>query len=182
MYCKQCGAILQANQELCDKCVKLHTKQISMIGTQLSCSTPYEQMQQRQSKKRRKILLWVIILGFFCPLIWIGYAVYLLFPMILKSEKLFRDETPTSTSYSGSSTTDSPQKSSAFTFIDGAGNYCQSGGVFIDWAGNLCEWGTRFTDSRGNLIEWGQPFYDGRDNYCTWGSPFYDSRGNYIVP
>lgn len=179
MICKQCGVPLPSNQELCNNCLKIRTDEITSISSRLSIQTPFEKEQEYKKKKHLK---WIIFLGFVCPLIWIGYVIYLIAPSIPKLGISHSDTTPKTNQQPKSDIINTPTQSHEFTFYDPAGNYCKSGGVFVDWAGNLIEWGGCFRDSRGNLIEWGQPFYDSRDNYCTWGSPFYDSRGNYIVP
>lgn len=78
--------------------------------------------------------------------------------------------------------TESTMGEHQYTFVDGKGNLCESGGVFYDARGNLCEWGNPFYDGKGNYCEWGSPFYDARGNYCDGSSPFYDWQGNLINP
>lgn len=148
-------------------------------------------MKDKSSKTNdKKIPAIIIILGIFCPIIFLLY-----FLMHYNSDiaKVKSDITVSSSRLNSiiennnnntydNTTTGTNKSEKKFTFKGADGNLYESGGMFCDWAGNYVCWGGCFTDNHGNLVEWGSPFYDNKGNYVGWGSPFYDAKNNYINP
>ncbi len=138
---------------------------------------------ERKKSKRRKVIL---VLGIFCPLIWIGYFFVKYVQEEAKrnpsDEKVSVSKPSTLLREEGNKNIYEPQKKEVL-FRGGDGNlYSTNSDMFCDFKGNYVRWGSPFLDSRGNWCEVGSPFYDGKDNWCAWGAPFYDSKGNLIFP
>ncbi len=149
-------------------------------------------MKDKSSKtnNKKRIPAIIIVLGIFCPVIFILYFLIqynsdiakVKSDFIIPSSKLnATTEKHSIDTYDDTSirTNESEKK---FIFRGGDGNLYESGGVFCDWAGNYVCWGDCFTDNHGYLVKWGNPFYDNKGNYVGWGNPFYDAKNNYINP
>lgn len=130
------------------------------------------------------IFLGALVIGFFFPLAWLVYLIYVLRKPIIKliswTSESDLDYVPTSKLNITNEPEPTPQKE--FYFTDGSGNFAKSGCAFRDWSGQIVQWGSPFRDKRGNLIQWGSAFYDNRDNLVQWGSPFYDPSDNLVFP
>lgn len=142
-----------------------------------------------EHSNKKRIPAIIIVLGIFCPLIFILYFLiqYNSDVAQVASDMKFSSfesngikELKNHTNDITSNDTNTSEKK--FTFRGADGNLYESGGMFCDWAGNYVVWGNCFTDYRGNLVEWGSPFYDNKGNYVGWGNPFYDAQNNYINP
>ena len=157
-------------------------------------------LMKKSKKQKDRIPAIVVITGIFCPIIFVLYFLFRYRDDVQDVTDSFKGSyggfysgLSGGSSYGeashdrgssgrGQDAGQSPYTGGGFTFVDGAGNLCESGGTFVDWGGNLIEWGNCFRDHRGNWVQWGNPFYDNRDNYVGWGEPFYDARNNYINP
>ena len=154
---------------------------------------------RRKEERKKQIIIFILLSIFLFP---IGLIIYLIYYFIHRNKKKIKefsvlalrlDEMPKNNPLANSSSnaTDSNFRNSDsshasqhknFGFIDGCGNYVESGNIFRDGRGNICEWGSNFYDAKGNYVEGGSPFYDSRGNLCEEGSPFYDTDGNLIDP
>ncbi len=199
MYCNRCGKPMEPHYTgCCGRC--LYEEATSKMSTEEFFAMLGKANREAKKQNRKKeivILIAIILVGFICPIVWIGYAVYKAWPVIQKwaipsssRGKVGFNSSQSSSSYSGGGTSGSSSSSFDGGSIDketliigGDGNaYSSSGGLFCDWAGNYIERGSPFRDSRGNWVAWGQPFYDNRDHYIIWGAPFYDAGDNYVNP
>lgn len=149
-------------------------------------------MKDKSSKtsNKNRIPAVIIILGIFCPIIFILYFLLKYGSDVTKVTSDIKFSSLKSNATTENSriniydniTTNTNESKNKFTFKGADGNLYESGGFFCDWAGNYVSWGHCFTDHRGNLVEWGNPFYDNKNNYVGWGNPFYDAKNNYINP